>query len=124
TAALSMLAGGAMAADAFPSRPVTLVVPWAAGGGSDILMRMLADAASEPLGQPIVVMNRPGAGGSIGLREVADSDPDGYTVGMMAAGFLAEQYNSPNAPKLDDFRSIVFTGNDAAVIAADSKTGW
>lgn len=118
------LGSGAAVAAAFPERPVTLVVPWAAGGGSDILMRMLADAASGPLGQPIVVMNKPGAGGSIGLREVANSKPDGYTLGMMAAGFLAEQYNGPNAPKLKEFKSVIFTGNDAAVLAAGSKTGW
>lgn len=123
-AGMLILSSGVAAAESFPTRPVTLVVPWAAGGGSDILMRMVADAASGPLGQPIVVMNRPGAGGSIGLREVADSKPDGYNLGMMAAGFLAEQYNSPNAPMLDDFRPIVFTGNDAAVIAAGAKTGW
>jgi len=121
---LAAAVGPVHAAEDFPNRPVTLVVPWAAGGGSDILMRMLAETASGPLGQPIIVMNRPGAGGSIGLREVARSKSDGYTLGMMASGFIAEQYGSPNAPKLNEFVPVMFTGNDPAVIAAGAASGF
>ena len=110
-------------AQSFPSRAVELVVPWPAGGGSDSLMRMLAEAASGPMGQPVVVVNKPGAGGSLGLREVAESPADGYTVGMIATGFIAGQYDNPNAPVLDDFRIIAYVGTDPAALSASAASG-
>jgi tripartite-type tricarboxylate transporter receptor subunit TctC len=64
--------------DAFPSKPITLIVPWPAGGGSDTIMRMMAEPMSKTIGQPVVVVNKPGAGGQIGLRETAEGQPDGY----------------------------------------------
>jgi tripartite-type tricarboxylate transporter receptor subunit TctC len=105
TAAALMVAVSTMSgawAQSFPEKPITLVVPWPAGGGSDILMRMIADGASKALSQPMVVVNKPGAGGSVGLREVADSEPDGHTISMIATGFLAQQYANENAPALQN----------------------
>ncbi len=66
-------------AQSYPDRPVTLVVPSSAGGGADTVARILADALPPFLGEPVVVENRPGAGGTIGAETVAKSDPDGYT---------------------------------------------
>src|SRR5690625_3284823 len=109
--ALSMNLPAAFAAD-FPSKPVTLVVPWPAGGGSDILMRMIAQKASEALPQPVVVVNQPGGGGSIALGELANGDDSGHTIGMIATGFIAEQYGNPNAPTLDQFQVLAFVGTD------------
>lgn len=74
------LTAPARAGDAYPSHPVRLVVPFAPGGGTDALARILSDAAGRRLGQPIVVENIGGAGGSIGVTQVARADPDGYTV--------------------------------------------
>jgi tripartite-type tricarboxylate transporter receptor subunit TctC len=68
---------------AFPSRPVTMIVPWTAGGGTDIAMRALATAASKHLGQPILTENRPGAGGTLGAAALANAKPDGYTLSQM-----------------------------------------
>lgn len=110
--------------ETFPSKPVTLVVPWPAGGGSDTLMRLLAPYASKALGQPIVVVNKPGAGGQTGLREVATSTPDGYTVSFIATGFLSQQYNNPNANTIDDFAYVAFVGTDASALTANASTGW
>src|SRR5215213_7391199 len=70
---------GAMAQD-YPSRPVTIVVPQAAGGANDILGRILAQQLSQRLGQPFVVENRPGANGNIGTAAVAKAARDGYTL--------------------------------------------
>ncbi len=69
----------ARAQEVFPSRPVTLVIPWAAGGSTDVMGRVIAQAMSADLGQPVVVENRGGASGTLGHHHVARARPDGYT---------------------------------------------
>jgi tripartite-type tricarboxylate transporter receptor subunit TctC len=80
--------GGPAAADDYPARPILLVVPYPAGGGNDVLARMVAAKMSVTLGQPIVIENRGGAGSTIGTRDVARSAPDGYTL-LIATSSLA-----------------------------------
>jgi tripartite-type tricarboxylate transporter receptor subunit TctC len=81
TAFLSLaFALGALAQDAYPSKPVRLIVPYAPGGVSDITGRIVAQKFTELLGQPMVVENRTGAGGMVGTGAVAKADPDGYTL--------------------------------------------
>ena len=80
-AALLLAAFGAFAGEAtYPDRPITMIVTFPAGGASDVLARASADALSRGLGQPVVVDNRPGAGGHIGAEFVAHAAPDGYTI--------------------------------------------
>src|SRR5262245_26075178 len=69
-------------AQAYPTRPVRMVVPFAAGGPADILSRLIGQWLSERLGQPFVIDNRPGAAGNIGTEVVVKSPPDGYTILM------------------------------------------
>jgi tripartite-type tricarboxylate transporter receptor subunit TctC len=86
----SLFAGGliagllaaAQAQAAFPERPVTLVVPFAAGGSTDVVARVIAEKMSEDLGQQVIVQNVAGAGGSLGAGNVARAEPDGYTILM------------------------------------------
>lgn len=79
-AALAVMFGTAANAQQYPDRPITLVVPFATGGGTDVTARMFADAASRVLGQAVVVENRPGAGGVPGTAQIQQADPDGYTL--------------------------------------------
>ena len=79
----AVLAGVAAAhADSYPSRPITIVVPYPAGGPTDTIARLLAQRMQKPLGQPVVVTNISGGGGSIGVGRVAHSPPDGYMLSI------------------------------------------
>jgi tripartite-type tricarboxylate transporter receptor subunit TctC len=77
----------------WPDHPVRIVVPYPAGGSTDVLARVLAERLKEKFGQPFVVENKPGAGGNIGIAEVTKSPPDGYTIGAATVGhFSINQY--------------------------------
>ena len=80
---------GARAQADYPARPITLIVPYAAGGGNDVLARGVAEPMGKTLGQAVVIENHGGAGGSLGTRQVAKSAPDGYTLGLGGTGTLA-----------------------------------
>jgi len=78
----SLLASPLAHAQAFPERPITLVVPFAAGGSTDLVARLVAESMSKDLGQQVIVQNVGGAGGNVGADQVARADPDGYTILM------------------------------------------
>jgi tripartite-type tricarboxylate transporter receptor subunit TctC len=88
-AAVGLLAGAAAAQEKWPSRPVTVVVPFAAGGNTDVMARIFAEQLSKRLGQQFVVENKAGAGGVIGLNAVAKAAADGYTIGVGTSGGIA-----------------------------------
>jgi tripartite-type tricarboxylate transporter receptor subunit TctC len=79
---LAALAGGALAQN-WPDRPITLVVPWGAGGGTDAVARMLGSLMEKDLGQPVNVVNRTGGSGVVGHAAIAGAAPDGYTIGLI-----------------------------------------
>jgi tripartite-type tricarboxylate transporter receptor subunit TctC len=96
-------------AQVYPARPVTIVVPFAAGGGNDILARLLAQHMGSALGQPFVIENRAGAGGTIGARAVAKATPDGYTLMVGHSGVFAiapALYAEPGYDPRRDFAPI------------------
>ncbi len=87
-ACVALALAAAALADDFPSRPITLVVPYPAGGGNDLIARVVAEKMSTALGQPMVIENRGGAGGTIATRQVARAAADGYTL-LVATSSLA-----------------------------------
>ena len=114
-------AAAAVAAQAqdYPSRPITLVVPYSAGGGNDIMARVAGEKMSPALGQQIVIENRGGAGGSIATRQVAKAAPDGYTLGLGGTGTLAINptlYGNVGYDPRKDFEPIGLIGTSALVL--------
>ncbi|HEY3423427.1 MAG TPA: tripartite tricarboxylate transporter substrate binding protein [Negativicutes bacterium] len=87
----------------YPDRPITLIVPFSAGGGLDLVARLLEKTSSQHLGQPLIVVNKPGGAGSIGWNELAGANPDGYTLGITGVDMLLQplysltKYNYPTA---------------------------
>ena len=107
----------------YPDKPVTLVVPFAAGGSLDVTARIIADKLKDDLGQPVLVLNRPGAGSAVGARAVAAAPADGYTLFFTsgsAYGFL--HLLVPNMElKLDDFVPVAAVASNPSVIVASTK---
>jgi tripartite-type tricarboxylate transporter receptor subunit TctC len=99
TSAAALMASTGAQAQAWPSRPITLYVPFAAGGPSDMFGRILARGLSAELGQQVVVENKGGMGGVVGVAAIAKAAPDGYTIGMNATGPSAiAPFMVPNMP--------------------------
>jgi tripartite-type tricarboxylate transporter receptor subunit TctC len=114
-----LLATLAAAAQDYPARPVTLIVPFPAGGGVDAVARIVADKLSHALGQPIVIDNRGGAGGVIGTRLAARAAPDGYTLVMSHTGTTSINptlYANPGYDPRKDFTPIGLISSTPIVI--------
>jgi tripartite-type tricarboxylate transporter receptor subunit TctC len=113
-------------AQAWPNRPVKMIVPFPAGGPTDVLTRVLADKLAQSLGQPVVVENKPGAGGSIGADLAAKSSPDGYTL-VMATGSTHSvgPHLNPRLPydPQKDFTPIIYVGYATNVLLVSPKLG-
>ncbi len=118
-AAIALSSLFSAAAQDYPTRPITLVVPYAAGGGNDAMARIVADRMSAALGQQIVIENRGGAGGSIATRQVARAEPDGYTLGLGGTGTLAIDptlYPNVGYDPRKDFAPIGLIATSALVV--------
>ena len=114
--AIAIMSGAVVDAQAqtFPTRTITLVIPFAPGGSNSIVGRVIADKMSQLLGESIVVDNRPGAGGTVGTRAVAKSEPDGYTILLSFTGTLAiapSLYRNAGYDPRKDFAPIGLIGH-------------
>ncbi len=108
-------------AQTWPQRPVTIVVPYGAGGNSDLIARLAAAHLAPALGQPVVVENRPGAAGLVAAKYVADSPADGYTLLMgTASQLVTAPFINPNIAidPLKSFEPVVKIGDNAFILAA------
>lgn len=122
--ALALVATGASAAD-FPSKPITLIVPFAPGASADAIARAVGKEMSNLLGQTVIVDNRPGAGGSVGLLAVAKAQPDGHTIGLGATGAIAVGPHLPGAPPLKPQTDLTPLGKlaDIPLVLVASASG-
>ena len=121
-----LLVAGAAAAQGWPAKPIRLVVPFTAGSGTDIVARTVGDAMAKGLGQPIVIDNKPGAGGTIGAAQVAKSEPDGYTVLVHSSGHALNPAIYPNLPydTLKDLTGVTPLAALPNVLVVSPQRGW
>jgi len=119
------LAGSALAATDYPTRPVRIIVPYGAGGIADVTMRLAAQKLSEKLGQQFIIDNRPGAGGVVGARAAASAAPDGYTLSMIGGGLTIAKSLFKSLPYdlVEDFVPISTTAAYGLVIVAKADSG-
>jgi tripartite-type tricarboxylate transporter receptor subunit TctC len=125
-AALAIAAATCVHAQGYPERPIRFVVPFTAGSGTDIIARTLGEAMSKALGRPIVVENRPGAGGTLGAGMVAKSAPDGYTLLVHSAGHAANPAIYTDLPfdTVKDFACVTTLASLPNVLVVPPQRGW
>lgn len=124
-AAAALLAAPLAAKAEFPENPVTVVVAYGAGGGVDTISRAASDALSESLGQPIVVQNRPGAGGGLAVTALKAEKADGYTVvGTTSTTLTFDPHAKDTGFTVDDFEYIAAFGVFPEALVALPSRGW
>jgi tripartite-type tricarboxylate transporter receptor subunit TctC len=122
--ALALIAAASPApAQTYPAKPITLVVPFAAGGSNDIMARVIGERLQKAFGQTVVVENQTGAGGSIGVARVAKSDADGYTLVVISSTFTINAVLQPKQPfdALTSFEPVALIGRSPLVLATSPK---
>jgi tripartite-type tricarboxylate transporter receptor subunit TctC len=122
--AILLAAGSTRSLAEYPDRTIQIVVPYTPGGTVDVLARMLGPRLTAAWGQPVVILNRPGAGGSVGAEVVARAAPDGYTLFISTNSPLTTNlalYPSLGYEPLQDFAPVILVGENALVLAANPK---
>jgi len=122
---LALGAGAAQAQSSYPDRPIRMVVPWAPGGATDVIARLLGQQLSTRLGQPVVIENKAGAGGNIGTASFVREQPDGYTLLMTTSsthGINTHLYAKPGYDVAKDFANVAFVGSIPNVLEVPAKS--
>lgn len=118
---MTAFAAGSVFAQAYPNKPIRIIVPFPPGGGNDVIARIVGQKLSERLGQPVIIDNKGGGNGVIGLNALAQAAPDGYTLGVGAAGPLAVNpslYENLSYDPLRDFAPITNMVNFPLLLVA------
>lgn len=122
-ATAGLLAAGAWAA-AYPTKPVTFIVPFPPGGRTDLTARLVAQHLERHLGAPAAIVNKAGAGGVLGAKEVSQARPDGYTLGFFSTAVVTAQYTVPTPTDLKDYEVVSVVNVDPAALAVQEKGPW
>jgi tripartite-type tricarboxylate transporter receptor subunit TctC len=123
-AAAALTLGTAAQAQNWPTKPLTIVVPFTAGSATDVMARLFGERLSERLGQPVVVENRTGAGGTIGTAAVARANPDGYTLVVVSSGHVVNPVLYPSLSyELKDLAAVAPLGTLPSVLLAAPGLG-
>jgi tripartite-type tricarboxylate transporter receptor subunit TctC len=124
--AAMVIAADVRAQEPFPTRPVQVIVPATAGGPVDTAVRMIAPALEAALGQSVVLLNRPGASGTVGMHDVATAEPNGYTIGQgVNSIFTITRISGTTVPfTLDDFNLLGNYATDVSVLAVSAEAPW
>ena len=121
-AALLALAAGSAGAQKYPAKPVRILVPFAPGGGSDFIARFTAQRLTDALGSQVIVENRPGAGGLLGIEQGVKSDPDGYTLTLIASSYTVNAALYPlKYDPLADITPVVQISQGPMIVVAHPK---
>ncbi|OHV13969.1 hypothetical protein BH688_00470 [Kushneria phosphatilytica] len=113
----------AQAAD-YPEKPVQFIVPWSPGGGSDTLMRVVSNHIEPYLGQPMPVINQPGVSGTLGLKQLSQKKPDGYTVGQVHEGLLVSHDTGLTPLNWDDFTPVAAMTASPQYLVVNGDSPW
>jgi tripartite-type tricarboxylate transporter receptor subunit TctC len=124
--AATLIATGAFAQANWPTKPIRMIVPFTAGSVTDIIGRTVAESMSRSVGQPVLIENKPGAGGTIGAAQVAKSDPDGYTLLIHSSGHALNPAIYPNLPydTLKDLTGVTPLASVPNVLVVSPARGW
>ncbi len=124
--ALAAFAAPLALAQGYPDKPIRIIVPFTAGSGTDIVARTVGEAMGKGLGQPLIIENRPGAGGTIGAAQVAKSTPDGYTLLVHSAGHVANASIYPGLPydTIKDFAGVTPLASLPNVLIVSPSKGF
>ena len=110
--------------DDYPSKPITLIVPWSAGGGTDAVGRQFAAGLQEELGQPVNVVNRTGGSGVVGHMAMKMARPDGYTLGLGTAEIATYRHIGTADLSYEDFTPIALLNLDYAAFTVNAESPW
>lgn len=117
------LSAGSAQAD-YPEKPIQLIVPWSAGGGTDAVARQFANGLQEELGRTINVVNRTGGAGVVGHTVMANAEPDGYTLGLVTAEITTYRHIGSSPVSYEDLSPIALINLDAAAFNVSAESGW
>jgi tripartite-type tricarboxylate transporter receptor subunit TctC len=122
--AVALVASSSAYAQTYPVRPVTMIIPFPAGGRTDVIGRIFAQSLQEALGKPIAVINKPGASSVLGSNEVAGAAADGYTLGFFSTAVVTAQYTVPTPLSLQSFDLVAIVNADPAALAVAQGAPW
>ena len=108
----------------YPAKAVTIIVPFPAGGRTDVVGRIVGQELGRKLGTPVAIVNKPGASSVLGAREVADAAPDGYTLGFFSTSAVTSQYTVPTPIALSNFQLVAIVNTDPAALAVQWSAPW